>query len=66
MQDLSYLAADLAETQPRLARMSSVLCELVEDYGLVSFETLAVEDKTSMLRLLEVIDRAMGYVAGGA
>jgi len=46
--------------------MSSVLCELVEDYGLVSFETLAVEDKTSMLRLLEVIDRAMGYVAGGA
>ena len=56
----------LGETQPRLARMCEVLGEVVEDFGLVSFETLAVEDKASMLHIVEVLDRAIGYVAEGA
>ena len=30
----------------------------------MSFETLAVEDKRSMARLLEAIDRAAGYMFG--
>lgn len=65
VQDLSYLSDHLAETQPRLAAMSRVLCEVVEDFGLVSFETLAVEDKASMLHLVHVLDRAIGYIAAG-
>lgn len=32
----------------------------------MSFETLAVEDKRSMMHLLQVIDRAGGYAFGGA
>lgn len=55
----------LAGTQPRLAGMSRVLGEVVEDYGLVSFETLAVEDQGSMLHLVQVLDKAIGYVAAG-
>lgn len=65
VQDLAYLADHLAETQPRVASMSRVLCELVDEFGLVSFETLAVEDKASMLHLVQVLDKAIGYVAAG-
>ncbi|WFD18655.1 hypothetical protein MCAP1_000862 [Malassezia caprae] len=60
VQDLSYLSDHLAETQPRLARMCAVLGELVEDFGLVAFEPLAVEDQASMLHLLGVLDHPAG------
>lgn len=42
------------------------MAEIIEDFGLVSFETLAVEDKSSMTHLLHVIDRAGGYAFGAA
>jgi len=38
------------------------ICSLIEDFGLVGFETLAVEDKDSMLHLTRAVDRATGYV----
>lgn len=38
------------------------MISLIEDYGLVGFETLAVEDKSSMIHLTRVIDRATGYI----
>jgi len=38
------------------------ICSIIEDFALVGFETLAVEDKVSMLNLMRVIDRATGYV----
>ncbi|SHO76748.1 Similar to S.cerevisiae protein GPN2 (Putative GTPase with a role in biogenesis of RNA pol II and polIII) [Malassezia sympodialis ATCC 42132] len=66
VQDLRYLSDHLAETQPRVARMCAVLGELVEDFGLVAFEPLAVEDQASMLHLLGVLDRAIGYTVEGA
>jgi len=66
VQDLSYLLDQLNESHrtKRYAALNSAICELVEDFGLVSFETLAVEDKRSMARLLEAIDRAGGYLFG--
>ena len=48
----------------KFAALNSALISLVEDFGLVGFETLAVEDKTSMTNLLRAIDRASGYVFG--
>ena len=48
----------------KFAALNSALISLVEDFGLVGFETLAVEDKASMTNLLRVIDRAGGYVFG--
>jgi len=47
-------------------KLNSALIELVEDFGLVGFETLAVEDRQSMASLLKAIDRASGYVFAGA
>ena len=39
---------------------------MIESYSLVRYEVLAVENKRSMMHLLRVIDRAGGYVFGGA
>lgn len=45
VQDLSYLLEHLNES-PRTKRfraLNEAICELIDDFGLVSFETLAVE-----------------------
>lgn len=71
VHDLSYLLPHLAEENsimrhPKFEGLNNAIVELVEDFGLVGFETLAVEDKRSMMTLLQAIDRASGYVFGGA
>lgn len=71
VQDLSYLLPNLAEESaimrsPKFEGLNKAIIELVEGFGLVGFETLAVEDKRSMMHLLQVIDRAGGYAFGGA
>lgn len=71
VQDLSYLLPHL-ESESSVMRgskfeaLNTAVVELVESFGLVGFETLAVEDKKSMMHLLQVIDRAGGYAFGGA
>ncbi|KAH9958195.1 cytoplasmic protein [Russula dissimulans] len=62
VQDLSYLENALSSASPRYTALNMAICELIEDFGLVGFETLAVEDKDSMLNLTRTIDRATGYV----
>ncbi|KAF8520886.1 cytoplasmic protein [Hysterangium stoloniferum] len=62
VQDLSYLENLLNAHSPKYAALNIAICSLIEDYSLVGFETLAVEDKNSMLHLTRVIDRANGYV----
>jgi hypothetical protein len=71
VQDLEYLIPHLQAESPMLKDtkfdgLNKAIIELVEDFGLVGYETLAVEDKKSMLHLLQVIDRAGGYAFGGA
>lgn len=71
VQDLSYLIPHLAQENPMMQHpkfegLHNAIVELVEDFGLVGFETLAVEDKRSMMTLLQAIDRAGGYAFGGA
>ncbi|KAG6377359.1 cytoplasmic protein [Boletus reticuloceps] len=62
VQDLSYLENALNTTSPRFTALNMALISVIEDYSLVGFETLAVEDKNSMLHLTRVIDRATGYI----
>ncbi|ABN67099.2 predicted protein [Scheffersomyces stipitis CBS 6054] len=45
-------------------RLTKMIGELVEDFNLVSFEVLSVENKQSMINLLSVIDKANGYSFG--
>ena len=43
VQDLSHLENALSAAAPRYAALNMAICSLIEDFGLVGFETLAVE-----------------------
>ncbi|GAA5909256.1 GTPase GPN2 [Sporobolomyces salmoneus] len=63
VQDLEHLLPLLSQ-DPRMSKFGELnekIIEVVEEFGLVSFETLAVEDKESMLSLVSIIDQALGY-----
>ncbi|KAF9585010.1 GPN-loop GTPase 2 [Lunasporangiospora selenospora] len=65
--DLGYLQHHLNQ-DPFMARfqaLNAALCDLVEDFGLVGFETLCIQDKESVTRVVKAIDKAGGYVFGG-
>ncbi|QIW99383.1 hypothetical protein AMS68_004901 [Peltaster fructicola] len=69
VQDLDQLLPALSAemslpeaSQERWDRLNEALINLVSDFGLVGFETLAVEDRASMAALLRAIDRASGQV----
>lgn len=73
VQDLNYLLPYLASESPlfseqggKFQALNEAIVTLVEEFGLVGFETLAVEDKKSMMTLLRTIDKAGGYAFGGA
>lgn len=46
-------------------RLNLALCELVEEYSLVGFYALCIEDKNTVLKLAAAIDKCNGYVFGG-
>lgn len=71
VQDLAYLLPHMAQesrmmTDTQFEGLNKAIIEMIEDFNLVGFETLAVEDKKSMMTLLHAIDRAGGYAFGGA
>ncbi|CAX41571.1 ATP-binding protein, putative [Candida dubliniensis CD36] len=68
-QDLQYLTPYLEKESNSVlgqnyVRLTELIGELVEDFHLVSFEVLSVENKKSMISLLSVIDKANGYSFG--
>jgi GPN-loop GTPase len=48
----------------RFDALNKAIIGLVNDFSLVAFEPLYVEDKTTMASLLHTIDRASGYAFG--
>lgn len=71
VDDLTYLTPYLEAESPALrstkfAGLNEAIAKMIENYGLVRYEVLAVENKKSMMHLLRVIDRVGGYVFGGA
>ncbi|EEC06172.1 GPN-loop GTPase, putative [Ixodes scapularis] len=64
--DLSFLAGVLSD-DPILRRhkkLNEALAGVVEDYSLVSFLPLNIQDKESMWSVLKACDRSNGYVFG--
>jgi hypothetical protein len=49
----------------KYGKLTRELCELVEDFGLVNFATLSIEDKESVTRLVRLTDKCVGYVNAG-
>nr|XP_056702402.1 GPN-loop GTPase 2 [Euleptes europaea] len=66
--DLSYLLDHLASDPffKNYHRLNQKLVEVVEDYSLVSFVPLNVQDKESMRRVMQVVDKANGYSFGNS
>ena len=50
------------KVHPKFTRLTEGLCDLVEDYALVNFVPMAIEDAKSMQHLLRTLDRCLGYV----
>ncbi|KAM9887143.1 hypothetical protein OXX69_013407, partial [Metschnikowia pulcherrima] len=68
-QDLDFLEEFIKEECPTVlgknyVRLTQMISELVEDYNLVSFQVLAIENKQTMINLLQIIDKANGYAFG--
>lgn len=63
VQDLSFLLEHFSEDPffQKYRKLNEALISVIEDYSLVSFEVLHVEDKESMLRLMKSVDRSNGY-----
>eukprot|EP00891_Asterochloris_glomerata_P002985 jgi/Astpho2/2985/e_gw1.00051.152.1_t len=63
VQDLSHLVQAMDEDVfgKRFCKLSQGLAEVVGDYGLLSFQPLAIEDKDSVQKVLALIDKANGH-----
>ena len=47
----------------RFQRLNAAVSEIVEEFGLVSFQALSVLSKERMVNLVRVLDKAIGFVA---
>lgn len=54
------------DSNDRLRRLNAALAELVDEFSLVSFQPLDIADKESVLKLLRVCDRTVGFIASAA
>lgn len=72
VQNLDYLIPYIeketsgSQLGKRYNKLTETISELVSDFGLVTFEVLAVDDKTSMINLQSCIDKANGYIFGAS
>lgn len=67
VQDLSYLQHHL-DQDPRSAKyrkLTKELCGVIEDFGLVNFTTLDIQDKESVGNLVKLLDKTNGYIFAG-
>jgi len=67
VQDLHYLLEQLNTDKQtaKYQKLNEALVDLIEDYNLVGFYTLCIEDKDSIINLVRVVDKANGYIYGG-
>ncbi len=63
---LERLAEDERTLPPRLARLTRALAEVVEDFGLVQFCPLAIEDAEAVAAVVAQADLACGYAGAAA
>ena len=61
---MEYICDQLSQ-DPFFAKYKSLnnaICSLIEDYSLVHFQPLCVTDKKLMTKLIQLIDKANGYI----
>ncbi|KAJ4701611.1 GPN-loop GTPase 2 [Melia azedarach] len=67
VQDLSYLQYKLNQDphSAKYRKLTKELCDVIEDYSLVDFTTLDIQDKESVANLVRLIDKSNGYIFAG-
>eukprot|EP00164_Ancoracysta_twista_P008402 GFYU01012148.1.p1 GENE.GFYU01012148.1~~GFYU01012148.1.p1 ORF type:complete len:318 (-),score=92.21 GFYU01012148.1:170-1123(-) len=66
VQDLKYLLPHLDQDEfgARFRKLNEAICDVVEDFSLVCFTTLNIQDKESVYEVVKLVDKAGGYVFG--
>ncbi|KAF8821881.1 putative ATP binding protein [Cardiosporidium cionae] len=67
VQDLSKIIGYIQHKSPldsKFSAFNEILCETIEDFNLVSFRLLNIEDKDSVLNILKEVDTANGFSLG--
>jgi hypothetical protein len=65
---LNYLTTALQQdvkVPKGFVALGSAIAQVVEEFGLVGFETLAIDDAETVLKVAKLIDKANGFVFGG-
>ncbi|KAJ6235824.1 gpn-loop gtpase 2 [Anaeramoeba flamelloides] len=63
--DLDYLVDLLSKKATKqFTKLNKAICELVQDFSLVTFSTLNINDSESVTRLLKKVDKCNGYTFG--
>jgi len=67
VQELSIMQQVLERDRAtsKYKNLTAALTEVIEDFNLVTFSTLNIEDKESLIKLLKTIDKANGYTYSG-
>ncbi|KAF0976803.1 hypothetical protein FDP41_004098 [Naegleria fowleri] len=68
MQDEESFESKIAKRKrkykTRFRKLNQLMADVIQDYSLVSFCTLNIQDKESVLNVLKTVDKASGYVFG--
>jgi hypothetical protein len=67
VQDLNYLIKSMETREgesTRFTKLNQAIADVVQDYALVTFLTLNIQDKKSVHNVLKYIDKSNGYVFG--
>jgi len=66
-QDLSALQHALGSPSftNKYKKLTEAICGVIEDFGLLSFCSLDIQDQTSILNLMFLVDKANGYSYSG-
>jgi hypothetical protein len=59
------LEIDTSPFAARFKRLTTGLCDVVENYGLLNFTTLEVEQPESVAQVMDLVDRANGFNLSG-
>jgi len=66
VMDLEYLVEHIS-SDPAMAKykkLTAGLCEVIEDFGLVRFLPMAVDDEETVSQVAALVDKAIGYSLG--
>jgi hypothetical protein len=64
--DLSYLVDTLDSDKflAKFKKLNKKICDVVSDYSLLSFIPLNIQKKNSVIKCIQQVDRANGYIYG--